>query len=113
MAWLVCDGRVLATVEVADSVGTRTRGLLGRDGIEGAILLAPARSVHTVRMRFAIDVAFLDAERRVLHVSTLRPNRFSRVVWRSRSVVEAEAGSLERWGLAVGDVVEIREGEVS
>ena len=38
-------------------------GLLGRDGIEGALLLRPARSVHTLGMRFAIDVAFCDADR--------------------------------------------------
>jgi len=29
-------------------------------------------------------------------------------VWKARSVIEAEAGSFERWGLHVGDRVEIR-----
>ncbi len=111
MAWLVSEGRVLATIETATSVGARTKGLLGRDGVEGAILLAPARSVHSLRMRFPIDVAFVDRDGQVLHVCTLRPNRFSRVVWKARSVVEAEAGSFERWGLTVGDVVDIREGD--
>ena len=64
MPWLVHDSKVLATLEVADSLTSRSKGLLGRDGIEGALLLSPARSVHTVRMRFAIDVAFLDARPR-------------------------------------------------
>lgn len=111
MAWLMCDGRVLASIEVAESLRSRTKGLLGRDGLDGAILLAPARSVHTVGMRFPLDVAFLDADRRVVHVATLRPNRLSRVVWKARSVIEAEAGSLERWRLGVGDVVDIRDGD--
>ena len=38
------------------------RGLLGRDGIDGAMLLRPARSVHSVGMRFPIDVAFCDQD---------------------------------------------------
>jgi len=106
--WLVHDDKVLATLEVADSVTSRSRGLLGRDGIEGALLLAPARSVHTVRMRFAIDVAFLDADDVVLRILTMPPNRVSLPVWRARSVIEAEAGSFDRWNLRAGDRLEIR-----
>lgn len=63
MAWLLATGQrrgtVLASVEVAATRRARRRGLLGRAGIEGALLLAPARCVHTARMRFAIDVAYL------------------------------------------------------
>ena len=106
--WLVHDDKVLATLEVAESMSTRARGLLGRDGIEGAILLKPARSVHTIRMRFAIDVAYLDGDQRVVQIVTMAPNRIGLPVWRARSVVEAEAGSFERWGLRSGDRVEIR-----
>ena len=106
--WLVHDDKVLATLEVAESMSTRARGLLGRDGIEGAILLKPARSVHTIRMRFAIDVAYLDGDQRVVRIVTMAPNRIGLPVWRARSVVEAEAGSFERWGLRSGDRVEIR-----
>ena len=108
MAWLVRDGRVLATLEVADSVRARMAGLLGREGIEGAILLRPARSVHTLRMRFAIDVAFVDEDLRVLRVATMKPNRLGRVVWKASGVIEAEAGAFARWDLAVGDELEIR-----
>ena len=59
MGWLLRDGEVLASLEVADTRAARRRGLLGRDGIDGALLLAPARSVHTFGMRFPIDVAWL------------------------------------------------------
>ncbi len=58
MAWLVRDGKVLATIEVAESLRSRTRGLLGRDGIDGALLIEPARSIHTVGVHFPIDVAY-------------------------------------------------------
>lgn len=106
MGWLMRDGEVLASLEVADTRRSRRRGLLGRDGIEGVLLLVPARSVHTLGMRFPIDVAWCDADLRVLRVAQLRPHRLSRPVARARSVIEAEVGSFARWGLTVGDVLE-------
>jgi uncharacterized membrane protein (UPF0127 family) len=109
--WLVHDGKVLATLEVATSRRARVRGLLGRDGADGALQLDPARSVHTFRMRFPIDVAFCDADLRVLRVVTMPPNRLGVPVWRARSVIEAEAGSFERWGVVAGDRLEVRGGD--
>jgi hypothetical protein len=106
--WLVHDDRVLATVEVAETRRARSRGLLGRDGIEGAILLCRARQVHTFGMRFAIDVAHLDADLQVVHMCTMAPNRLGVPVWRARSVLECEAGALASWGVALGDRLELR-----
>jgi uncharacterized membrane protein (UPF0127 family) len=106
MGWLLRDGEVLASLEVADTREGRRRGLLGRDGIEGVLLLVPARSVHTLGMRFPIDVAWLDAELNVLRTARLARHRLSRPVIRARVVLEAEAGSFARWGLQVGDQLE-------
>jgi uncharacterized protein len=108
MGWLVRDGEVLAAVEIADGARARRRGLLGRDGIEGAFVLRPCRSVHTFGMRFALDVAFCDAEGTVLRTSALAPWRVSPVLRRSAFVIEAEAGAFDRWRLRPGDRVELR-----
>jgi uncharacterized membrane protein (UPF0127 family) len=108
VAWLLRDGEVLASLEVADGRRARGRGLLGRDRVEGALLLQPCRSVHTIGMRFAIDVAFCDDELRVLRVVSMPRHRLSRPVWRARAVVEAEAGSFARWDLRPGDVLEVK-----
>ena len=108
MPWLVRDGDVLAAAEVAGSAKERRRGLLGRDAIEGAFVLRPCRSVHTVRMRFAIDVAFCDPEGVVLRTVTLAPWRVSPWVRRAAFVIEAESGAFDRWRLHVGDRVELR-----
>lgn len=109
MAWLVRDGDVLATAEVADTRKARRHGLLGRDGFEGALVLRPCRSVHTFFMRFPIDVAFCDRDGVVVRARTLRRWRISPVVRRSAFVIEAEAGAFERWKLQPGDRVEVRE----
>jgi uncharacterized protein len=108
MPWLVRDGKVLATLEVATSVRDRTRGLIGREGIEGALLLQPAKSVHTFRMQFPIDVAFCDRDLRVLKVMTLARNRATLPVRHACAAVECEAGMLRRWGICTGDRLEIR-----
>lgn len=92
-------------LRVAASYRARTRGLLGVDGIEGALLLTPASSVHTVRMRFAIDVAYLDRRLRVVAVRTMPPGRVGRPRFRARHVLEAEAGAFARWGVAKGAVL--------
>ena len=108
MPWLVADGRVLASVEIAEAYHTRFKGLLGRNGIDGALLLRPARSVHSFGMRFPIDVAFCDADLYVLDIVALRPHRMTLPRWRARAVIEAEAGAFDRWGVHVGDQVEVR-----
>ena len=108
MAWLLREGEVLASLEVAPTRRARARGLLGRDGIDGALMLSPSRSVHTLGMRFAIDVAFCDGDLRVLRVVTMPRYRLSLPMWRARSVIEAEAGSFARWNLRPGDQLEVK-----
>lgn len=103
--WLHRGEERLCPVLLATSFADRSRGLLGRDGVDGALLLSPATSVHTFGMRFAIDVAFLDRAGRVLRMVTMQRNRLGRPVLRARAVLEAEAGAFEGWTLRVGDIV--------
>ena len=110
MAWLVCDDRVLATVEFATGWRERALGLLGRDEFDDkALLLRPALSVHTLGMRFPIDVAHLDRDLMVLKTVTMARHRVGLPVWRARAVLEAQAGSFARWGIKPGDRLEIRQ----
>ncbi|MEU8671045.1 DUF192 domain-containing protein [Streptomyces anulatus] len=94
-------------LRIAASYRSRTRGLLGRDGIEGAMMLTPCGSVHTFRMRFPIDVVYLDRKFTVLAVRTMKPGRLGLPRLRARHVVEAEAGAMERWGVRPGVRVEL------
>ncbi|MEU0301912.1 DUF192 domain-containing protein [Streptomyces sp. NPDC006175] len=94
-------------LRVAASYRARTRGLLGVDGVEGALLITPCGGVHTFRMRFAIDVAYLDRKLDVLAVRTMEPGRLGLPRLRARHVVEAEAGAMERWGLRPGTRVRV------
>jgi len=108
MTWLLRKGDVLAAAEVMDGWTGRAKGLLGRDGYEGAMVLPHTRSVHTVGMRFPIDVAFCDRDLLVLGVTRMAPFRLALPRRGCRTIVEAEAGAFGRWGLRTGDQLELR-----
>jgi uncharacterized membrane protein (UPF0127 family) len=102
---LECNGVVIAgRVRVARSVWSRSRGLLGAPIAPGeALVLEPARQIHTVGMRVPIDVIFCDGDWSILHlVREMRPFRMSRWVVGARRAVELPAGALPEW-LGVGD----------
>ena len=108
MPWLVSDARVLASAQIADDRRSRRRGLLGRDDIDGAMVIEPCRWVHTIGMRFDIDVAYVDRDGHVLRTATMSRHRIARPSPRAHRVIEARAGSFDRWGLHPGDTIEIR-----
>lgn len=109
--WLVDDGRVLASAQRAASRTARRRGLVGQSSITEPLVIAPCRWIHTFGMKTAIDVAYLDSLGTVVRVESLRPWRVSAPVWRARTVIEASRGSFERWGLHLGDIIEVRHVE--
>jgi uncharacterized membrane protein (UPF0127 family) len=112
VALLVKGGQTVAVIALASSRASRRRGLLGCDGLEGALLLEPCRSVHTVGMRFPIDVAHCRgsaaAGLEIICVRTMAVRRLGRPHLLSRCVIEAEKGAFARWGLSAGDRLEIR-----
>jgi uncharacterized membrane protein (UPF0127 family) len=109
MAWLLRDDQVLAALELAEVRRARMRGLLGREHVDGAMLIRPGKSVHSFGMRFPIDVAFCDKEMVVLRTVGLRPNRLTRVSLRCSCIIEAELGAFARWKLEPGQKLEVRE----
>jgi uncharacterized protein len=70
---VVCD-----ECEIANRPWKRMRGLLGRSGLEPGqgMLFRPAGSIHTMFMRFPLDVVFCDRDLVVLGVERdLKPWR--------------------------------------
>ena len=99
------DDIVAATVEVALTRRERRNGLLGRDRLDAnaAMLISPCCSIHTVAMRFPIDVAFIDRDGHAVRlVHGLLPWRVAGSV-RAHAVIELAAGQLEACGVELGD----------
>lgn len=108
MAWLVLDGRVLASLELADTPARRLRGWHGRQHPDSALLLTSCRSVHTLGMPEPIDVAMCGSGLQVVRVATMVPNRVCLPRRRVRCVIEAPAGAMARWDVRPGSVLEVR-----
>lgn len=106
-------GEVIASdVQEARTAAERVRGLLGRKPLDpgSALVIVPARQVHTFGMRYALDVCFCDRSWRVLHVVRgMRPRRVTRWVPRARIAVETVSGGLTR--AAPGDQLSLEESD--
>jgi uncharacterized protein len=76
------------------TMAERTRGLLGRSGIDAdeALLLERTRSIHTFGMHFPIAVVLLDREFVVRSVRPFRPGRFLLPRLGTRHVLECAPG---------------------
>lgn len=104
------------TVRKADNFFTRLVGLLRRQslGPEEALWLIPSKGVHTIGMKFPIDVVFLDRTNRVIAtVCDLPPTRISRFHMGAHSVLELPRGVINKSATAVGDQLEILLAESS
>jgi uncharacterized membrane protein (UPF0127 family) len=101
-------GSVLAeTLELAVTSAARRKGLLGRTGLPSgaALLISRCNAIHTISMKFAIDVLFVDGSgcvKKIVH--GLQPARIAFAL-SARHTIEFAAGELARHRLKVGDRV--------
>lgn len=94
------------SVSPADTHLSRLRGLLGKIRLrrDDGIWVVPSQGIHTVGMLFPIDVIYLDAQMRVIHlVEHLRPFRIAPLRVHAKSVLELPERSIYSSGTEVGD----------
>lgn len=102
------DVSVARNVIAARTLWARSKGLLGRKTLNAGegLWLDPCSGIHTFGMAFPIDAAFLDKDCTVVHlVRNMAPLRFSRYVFKARSVLELPSGTLLETGTSVGDTL--------
>jgi uncharacterized membrane protein (UPF0127 family) len=97
---VVCDRCLMAT-----NPALRLRGLLGKKELPAGegILLRPCASVHTMFMRFPIDVVFCDADLCVLSVAAQVPKWRMRGQRGAKVAIELTAGQAAKKGLVPGE----------
>jgi uncharacterized membrane protein (UPF0127 family) len=93
-------------VAPADTLLLRLGGLLGRIRLkpDDGIWLVPSRGIHTFGMLFAIDLIYLDAANRVIHlVEQLGPFRISPIRIKCASILELPSRSIYSSNTQIGD----------
>jgi uncharacterized membrane protein (UPF0127 family) len=93
-------------VGAADTLFTRLKGALGRIGMHplDGIWLVPSRGIHTIGMLFAMDLIYLDAHNRVIHlVEQLGPFRISPIRIGCASILELKTRSIYSSNTRLGD----------
>ncbi len=97
----------LATkVRKADSFLTRLVGLLKRTnlGPEEALWLMPSKGIHTIGMKFPIDVLYVDKNYKVIRADpNMIPYRLGPFVSQSAYVVEMPVGTITNTATEAGD----------
>jgi uncharacterized protein len=106
---------VARDVELADTRAARRRGLLGRDRLDpgAALVLSPCFAVHTIGMRFPIDVVFVDRGGVIVRIARNMTAGRLAISVRARAVVELAGGSLRADDLRVGDRLYLAATEAS
>lgn len=109
----------LATeMRVANTHWQRLRGLLGTNTSSfqsgRGLWIVPCRGVHTIAMRYPIDVVYLDANDSVVHVEeNVRPWRLTPVRMDATTIIELPARTVWNTGTKPGDQIEIASVEKS
>jgi uncharacterized membrane protein (UPF0127 family) len=104
-------GKILATrIDRLSSFLHRAVGLLARTTIrpDEGVWITSCRAIHTLGMKVAIDVIFVDRNGYVVRiVSNVRPNRVALSCRGAHGVVELGAGALRDVDVMPGDVLEL------
>tara|TARA_R110001592_G_C13189889_1_gene752298 strand:+ start:10489 stop:10836 length:348 start_codon:yes stop_codon:yes gene_type:complete len=98
---LIRNNQSLCELGIADTVATRMKGLLGDKplGVKQGLLISPCHSIHTFRMKYALDVVFLNRAGKVIKISlSVKPNRI-RASLRAVYVLEFKSGQAKALGI--------------
>ena len=97
-------------IELANTFLRRLIGLLGRQKMNKseALILIPSNCIHSLFMRFTIDVVFLDKFGKVIGISSsFKPFRLSPVYFNSNLVIEFPENTLKLAQTQLGDIIRI------
>jgi uncharacterized membrane protein (UPF0127 family) len=106
----VCARAILARTFLDRSLGLLQKSELPDD--EGMLFeaerLVPLMWMHTMFMRFPIDIVFLNQDNLVVKIeASLKPWRVSAIAFGARKALEVAAGTSIRTRTSVGDIISI------
>lgn len=99
---------ILSDVKIAKNPFSRMKGLLfTKEILPGkGLCLKPCNGVHSIGMRYAIDVIYLNkagAIQKIIH--DFKPGKLGPVNFKTHQIVEMKAGTLKPLDLTAGEVL--------
>ena len=93
----------IENIEKTESMAERNKGLLGRKTFQSSGLwITPCNSVHTIGMKFAIDLVYLSKHQQVVKtVSNVKAWRTS-IAITAKSIIEFPLGTIDTHHLKKG-----------
>lgn len=109
----IVKGKVICEkVEVANTFFKRFMGLMYRKSLaenEG-LLLEPCNQIHTFGMKFAIDTITISRDNIITYIDkNIVPGKIRPIIKDGRKVLELVSGTIEKYDLELGDVIEFQE----
>lgn len=103
------DGREIFTpVHSAESFSHRLFGLMGQKSIRYGLYFKGSNWIHTLFMKSAIDVVYLNKSGTVTRVAhQMKPWSLGPIVFSARSVLELPPGRAQEVQLQPGDVLHV------
>ncbi|WP_342432926.1 DUF192 domain-containing protein [Neobacillus sp. FSL H8-0543] len=101
-------------IKMADSFFKRLRGLMfRRDPIKDeGLWIVPCNAVHMFFMKFPLDIVLLNEQNEVIEIHhSLKPWRMTKPVKAAYSTLELPAGSVEKLGINIGNIIQCSVGE--
>ncbi|OGV53564.1 MAG: hypothetical protein A2X49_00165 [Lentisphaerae bacterium GWF2_52_8] len=102
---------IVSRAVLASTFVKKLKGLLMTDGIEEdeGLIIENCNSIHSFFMRYSFDAVFISKDFQVLDmVRYFRPYRVSRIIKGGYYVLELKAGTIDKSGLKIGDIVSFR-----
>lgn len=97
---------LITQARLADTFWLRLRGLLGKTSLKNGegLILAGEKSIHTLFMKFPIDVVYVDKNYKVIRTDiNMVPYRLGPFVAQSAYVLEMKVGTIADTATEVGD----------
>lgn len=109
----VVNGKVICErVEVANTFFKRFMGLMYRKslGENEGLLLEPCNQIHTFGMKFSIDTITISSDNKIRYIDErVVPHKVRPLIKDGKKVLELTSGTIEKYGLELGDMIEFRE----
>jgi len=108
MPWLLLEEKVLSSITTPKQSHHLSQITHDEDELEETELVMSAKLVHTFRKVRPIDVIFLDESFRILKMKTSASTCIKFSPLRTKAIIKTRKGNASRWGIHVGDLLEVR-----